>query len=305
MRFTEEDIPKLAGKRAVVTGATGGLGYETARALASAGAVVVLAGRDDRKGALAVERMRRSVPGVSAAFANLDLASLLSVRTFRKRIGNLPIDILVNNAGVMSPPSRSLTADGFELQFGTNHLGHFALTSTLLPLLTKAGAPRVVSISSGIAAFGRIAFDDIQSERSYGPNAAYAQSKLANLLFARELQSLSDRRGWNILSATAHPGHARTDLIVNGAGRPSGVKALLIGILQAVASHDAASGALPGLLAATGRAVQPLDHYGPTGLLNQKGPPGRLSLPSRALDDAVAKRLWDVSEALTGDRFQD
>ncbi|AOH86391.1 hypothetical protein AWL63_00620 [Sphingomonas panacis] len=302
MPFTGHDVPDLAGKTALVTGATG-LGFETARVLAHAGASVILAGRDDDKGARAVGRIRQLTPKARTRFARLDLASLTSISRFGEQVGDAPIDILINNAGVMAPPARKLTADGFELQLGTNHLGHFALTGTLLRLLLKAAAPRVVSISSGIAAMGRIDFDDFQSERSYVPNTAYMQSKLANLLFARGLQIRSDRGDWNILSVAAHPGHARTDLIENGAGRPTGLKSVLIKVLQAVASHDAASGALPGLMAATAPAVQKLDYFGPMGLLNQKGPPGLVKLPSRAQDDPVAERLWSVSEKLTGVRF--
>lgn len=304
MPFTESDVPRLAGKRAIVTGATGGLGLETARMLAAAGAFTVLAGRDERKGRQALGTIRRRVPNARISFQRLDLASLQSIQIFAEAIGPDPVDLLINNAGVMAPPNRLLTKDGFELQFGTNHLGHFALTGRLLSLLTKAEAPRVVVLSSGIAAFGRIDFDDLQSEHPYAPNAAYMQSKLANLLFVRSLHARSLQHGWNILPVAAHPGHARTDLITNGAGQPQGAKRLLIRMLQAVASQDAASGALPTLLAATGQDVQALDYFGPTGFLHQKGPAGKLIMPRNSQDDSVAERLWARSQDLTGVEFR-
>ena len=301
MAFTQRDVPRLGGLRAIVTGATGGLGLETARVLAGAGAAVIVAGRNPAKGAFAVDRIRRLVPDAAVRFGSLDMASLASIRSFSAdmKARGQAVDIVINNAGLMAPPRRILSEDGFELQFGTNHLGHFALIGQLLPLLAKASRPRVVAISSGIAAFGRIDFEDLQSARTYVPNTAYTQSKLANLLFVRELQRRSDEHGWNVTAVAAHPGHARTELITNGAGRPVGLKALLVRILQAVASHDAAAGALPGLLAATGADVRKLDYYGPTGLLQQSGPPGLVAWPARAQDDAVARRLWDVSAALT------
>jgi len=302
MAFDLDAIPNLFGKRALITGGTGGLGFETAKAMAKAGATVVLIGRSEAKGATAIDRIMRATPEARISFCNVNLASLASIRSFGKaqRCLKLPIDILVNNAGLMAPPKRMLTEDGFELQFGTNHLGHFALTGVLLPLLGMAPSPRVVTISSGIAAFGKLDFGDLQSERSYNPNAAYMQSKLANLLFTRALQYHSDEGGWNILSLAAHPGHARTDLIANGAGKPKGAKALFVRLIQAVASHDAASGALPALMAATAPDVEKLDYFGPTGLLQQKGPPGRVAMPKGAEKDDLSARLWRVSEQLTG-----
>lgn len=304
MAFTVQSVRNLAGRKAVVTGATGGLGYEVAKVLASAGASVVLAGRNIEKGLLARAKIA-ATSGAEITFEKLDLANLDSVGDFAARLlaHGRAIDILVNNAGLMAPPERRVTDDGFELQFGTNHLGHFALTGGLLPLLAAAYTARVVSVSSGIAAFGKIDFDDLQSERVYVPNAAYMQSKLANLLFSRGLQQRSDQQGWGIVSSSAHPGHARTDLIVNGAGQPTGSKALLIRLMQAIASHDAASGALPIIQAATALDVDKLDYFGPTRMFQQKGPPGRLTLPTKAKDDLTSDRLWSVSEDLTGVRF--
>lgn len=306
MAFTEHHVPNLAGRRAVVTGASGGLGFEVARILAGAGAQVVLANRDVRKGAVAISRIRTWDSEARVSSRELDLASLDSIAAFSASLvaDGQPIDLLVNNAGVMAPPIRKTTADGFELQFGTNHLGHFALTGRLLPLLATAPAPRVITVSSGVARFGRIDFDDLQSERSYAPNKAYAQSKLANLLFSRELQRRSDANGWNLLSAAAHPGHARTDLIANGAGPLKGAMAVLVRVLEAVASHDAASGALSIVLAATGPDVRGRDYFGPSRMFQQKGPPARVALPANATDDLVAGRLWEASEELTGVQFR-
>jgi NAD(P)-dependent dehydrogenase (short-subunit alcohol dehydrogenase family) len=301
MNFSEDDIPNLAGKTAIVTGATGGLGFETARMLAGADARVIVAGRNFEKGAGALARIRSISPKADIVFEQVDLGSLGSIAAFgtRMRTTGKPLDILINNAGVMTPPHRKITSDGFELQFGTNHLGHFALTGQLLPLLIAAKAPRVVSISSGAANYGRIDFGNLQAEQHYRAIPAYSQSKLANLLFARHLQRLSDRNGWNILSVAAHPGAARTDLISNGPGELHGLMRLAAALLVTFASHDAASGALPAILAATGRDVQKLDYYGPKGMGEFKGPPGPAKLPVRATDDEVAQCLWDVSEKLT------
>ncbi|HLY79010.1 MAG TPA: SDR family NAD(P)-dependent oxidoreductase, partial [Caulobacteraceae bacterium] len=209
--WTLADIPPQTGRRAIVTG-TGGLGYETALALAAAGASVVLAGRSETKGRGSVVRILNLHPHASIVFEPLDLASLASIAEFADRMAaaRTPIDLLVNNAGVMAPPRRETTADGFELQFGTNHLGHFALTGRLLPLLRAGAAPRVTTISSGAHHTGQIRFDDPQWTRRYQPWPAYAQSKLANLLFAFELQRRSDAAGWDLLSDAAHPGYART-----------------------------------------------------------------------------------------------
>lgn len=300
MPFTENDVPSLAGKVALITGATGGLGFEMARILAGAGATVVLSGRNEAKGAQALERVRTLWPNASVQFAKLDLASLESIQTFCAGFGDQAIDILINNAGLMAPPARKLTADGFEIQFGTNHLGHFALTGRLLPQLRKAPAPRIVTISSLVAAFGKMDFVNLQFEKSYGPQPAYMRSKLANLLFMRELQNRSDRHGWNFTSVAAHPGYSRTDLIENGSGPPQGLMALQVKIVTALASQDAASGALPAIMAATAPGVGKGDYFGPAGFMGVKGPPTKVKVPGRGQDDVVAAQLWDVSEALTG-----
>ena len=306
MSFNESDIPNLSGRTALVTGATGGLGFEMARMLAGAGARTILAGRNAQKGADALARIRAIAPKADIVFEQVDLGSLSSIADLgaRMRASGAPIDILINNAGVMTPPHRNVTHDGFELQFGTNHLGHFALTGQLLPLLVAAKAPRVVSISSAAANFGRIDFGNLQAEQRYRAIAAYSQSKLANLLFARHLQRLSDDHGWNLLSVAAHPGNARTDLISNGPGELRGFMRLVAALLHRFASQDAASGALPAIFAATGGDVQKLGYYGPKGMGEFKGPPGPVKLPVRATDDQVAQRLWNVSERLTGVTYE-
>jgi NAD(P)-dependent dehydrogenase (short-subunit alcohol dehydrogenase family) len=292
----------LRGKRALVTGATGGLGLETARQLAERGADVLLAGRNRAKGDRALADLS-GLPG-TVSFEMLDLADLASVRDTGERLADSgPIHILVNNAGVMAPRDRELTKDGFELQFGTNHLGHFALTGRLLPAL-RAGKARVVTVSSGAAYMGKIHFDDLRADRKYDAWRTYGQSKLANLLFARALQRRSDESGWGLLSVAAHPGFARTDLIANGPGS-SGLSARAAVWFGKLFSQSAADGAHPTVRAATGNDVRPDDYFGPDGFMNFKGDPTRVRLPKQALDDSVGERLWSVSEDLTGVVYAD
>jgi NAD(P)-dependent dehydrogenase (short-subunit alcohol dehydrogenase family) len=294
--WSTADIPPQDGRRVIVTG-TGGIGYETALALAAAGADVVLAGRDPSKGHASVARIQAHAPGARIAFEALDLASLASVADFAARMARrLPaLDLLVNNAGVMMPPTRRTTADGFELQFGTNHLGHYALTARLLPLLRAGRAPRVVTVSSDVHRFARMEFDNLQSERRYRPMTAYAQSKLANLLFTAELARLNDAHAWGLISLAAHPGFARTDIIANGPGTWP-----MAAALRPILSQSAADGALPILLAASAPGLPGGTYYGPKGLLESKGPPGRARPSRRARSTADADRLWDVSARLTG-----
>ncbi|MEE8628935.1 MULTISPECIES: SDR family oxidoreductase [Methylobacterium] len=300
--WTLADLPSQAGRTAIVTG-TGGLGLEDALALAGAGAEVIVAGRNPDKGAAALARIRQAVPEARVAFEPLDLASLASVATFAERMAGRSdrIDLLINNAAVMAPPTRQVSADGHELQFATNHLGHFALAARLLPLLRRAGAPRVVSLSSVAARSGRIAFDDLQSERAYRPMAVYSQSKLACLMFALELQRRSDAGGWGLASLAAHPGIARTDLLPNGAGARSVgglARSLLWFLFQPVAQ-----GALPTLYAAAAPAAKAGGYYGPIRLGETRGAPGPARIPSQALDEAAAARLWEISERLAGVSF--
>jgi NAD(P)-dependent dehydrogenase (short-subunit alcohol dehydrogenase family) len=295
------DIPPQHGRLAVITGATGGLGYETALALAKAGAEVLVTGRNAEKGRIAIERIQRAVPSANARFESLDLASLASIRAFAASMtaNGRPLDLLVNNAGVMDLPTRRLTEDGFEMQFGTNHLSHFALTGLLLPLLRKAQAPRVVNVSSLAHRGGKIDFDNLQGERKYRPWAAYQQSKLANLLFTFELQRRSDAHGWGLMSNAAHPGYARTDLIPNGPGG-GGLKGLGAKIVASFMSHSAAAGAVPTLFAATSAEAAPLGYYGPNGFYELKGDVAPAKIFPQAKDEAVAGKLWEVSERLTG-----
>jgi NAD(P)-dependent dehydrogenase (short-subunit alcohol dehydrogenase family) len=207
---TQAEIPSQLGKTAVVTGSTGGLGYETVLVLAKTGAEIILTGRDDRKGQLALEKISREVVGARIFYEHLDLASLASIADFAQRMQvRQSLDLLINNAGVMALPRRQTTADGFETQFGTNYLGHFALTARLMPLLRRASGPRVVSVSSLAHRTGFIDFGDLQGTRLYSPWKAYGQSKLACLIFALELQRRSDAAGWNLTSDAAHPGFAR------------------------------------------------------------------------------------------------
>jgi NAD(P)-dependent dehydrogenase (short-subunit alcohol dehydrogenase family) len=297
-----QDIPSQKGKFAVVTGATGGLGYETALGLAQAGAEVILAGRNDTKGADASRRIMAVAPEVKVRFEKVDLASLASVRAFADRLlaQGHSIHILVNNAGVMAPPKRLTTEDGFELQFGTNHLSHFALTARLLPLLRKAREPRVVTVSSLMHKMGAdIHFDDLQWAGRYKPNAAYAQSKLANLLFTLELQRRSDAVGWGLISNAAHPGASSTDLITNGVGTKS-LSARISTKVVALIGHSAAAGALPTLFAATSPEAKPAGYYGPDRFFEMKGAVAPSVVSSKAKDAGLARRLWEVSEQLTG-----
>lgn len=300
--WTTSDIPSLQGRTAVVTG-TGGLGFEDAKALAKAGARVILAGRNPSRGAAAVEQIRQLTPGSDVCFEQLDLASLASIAAFAKRLGDSDghIDLLINNAGVMTPPQRQETADGFELQFGTNHLGHFALTAQLLPLLRKGDQPRVVSLSSIAARQGAIDLSDLQSTRSYKPMVAYSQSKLACLMFALELQRRSNTAGWGIRSIAAHPGISRTELLPNGAGKWSAAgsaRRFLWFLFQ-----PAAQGALPTLFAATAPQAQGGAYYGPNRLSETRGYPVLARTPLQAMDQGMARRLWNESERLTGLSF--
>lgn len=301
-RWTASDIPSQAGRTAVVTG-TGGLGFEDALALARAGADVVLAGRNPLKGANAVGRIVHQVPAAKVRFEPLDLADLESVADFAARLQGCQdrLDLLINNAGVMVPPRRLVTKDGFELQLGTNYLGHFALTAHLLPLLRKGDGARVISLSSIAAPQGQIDFADLNATRSYKAMPVYAQSKLACLMFAFELQRRSDAAGWGFSSIAAHPGVARTALLHNGPGRRSlhgRVRSLLPFLFQPVDR-----GALPTLFAATSPDAAPGGYYGPNGLAEIRGYPSPAKIPPQALDEAVAARLWDFSEQLTGVRF--
>jgi NAD(P)-dependent dehydrogenase (short-subunit alcohol dehydrogenase family) len=302
--WTAADIPDLGGLYTVVTG-TGGLGFETALEFARHGAVVVLAGRNPAKGAESLARIRAAVPGAQIVFEALDLADLASVAAFAARLNaaGRPIDRLVNNAGVMQFRERRLTVDGFEAQFGTNHLGHFALTARLLPLLRAAKAPRVTTVASHLHYVGRMRFDDLQAARRYSPTGSYGQSKLANLLFMLELQRRADAGGWRLLSNAAHPGGAATDLIPNGPGIGSGLGGAIQRRFNNLILQSAADGAWSQLFAATSPDARSSTYYGPGRMLGLNGPPTVARMSARARNAADAKRLWEISEQLTGTKF--
>ena len=295
------------GRLAVITGATGGLGFETALALAGTGARVVLTGRNPAKGAAAVQRIRAVHTGAHIEYDTLDLASMASIQDFAERFKRQhgALDILVNNGGVMAPPKRQETADGFELQFGTNYLSHFALTAQLLPLLTQGRRARVVNLSSMAHRFGAsIHFDDLNGQRHYNAFAAYGQSKLAMLMFTFELQRRSDEQGWGLLALAAHPGLANTLLLQNGqrlggSGRPSWIETFS-NWLPPVFAQSPSEGALPTLFAATSPDAARAGYYGPTGFMEFKGGVGEARVAPRARDQAVAARLWVASATLTG-----
>ena len=294
MTFTAAEIGPQTGRVVVVTGANSGLGFETAKALVAHGATVVAACRSREKGEAAVSALAAAAAdGGAVHLMPLDLASLASIHsfagTFRARFERL--DLLVNNAGVMMPARRALTVDGFELQLGTNHLGHFALTGLLLDRLRGTAASRVVTVSSLAHRVGAIAFDDLQSERRYRRFASYGQSKLANLLFSAELGRRLGALGADVVSVAAHPGYSATNL-------QNTVR--LFKLFNPLAGQRADRGALPTLYAATATGVQSGDYYGPGGLFELRGLPRPAKRTAAARDEALALHLWDVSEALTG-----
>jgi NAD(P)-dependent dehydrogenase (short-subunit alcohol dehydrogenase family) len=297
-RWTAERIPDQSGRLAVVTGANSGLGLVTARELARAGARVVMAARNPAKGAEAVRAVQVRAPGSDVELEQLDLANLDSVRGFAERVRERhgEIDLLINNAGVMATP-RGETADGFELQFGTNHLGHFALTGLLLDRLEGREDARVVTLSSGAHKGGRIAFDNLDGRRRYFRWRAYAQSKLANLLFALELDRRLRAAGSTIKSLAAHPGYAHTNLQSSG---PPRVDALLMALPNRFYAQSDEMGALPTLYAATEPGLEGGAYIGPDGFAEGRGHPTRVSPSETARDEQLARRLWEVSEQLTG-----
>jgi NAD(P)-dependent dehydrogenase (short-subunit alcohol dehydrogenase family) len=300
--WTTSSIPDQSGQLAIITGATGGLGLETALGLVGAGAEVILAGRNPTKGRDAEALIRHKYKSAKVRFELADMASLKSIKDFSDRMfaAGRPIDILVNNAGIMAPHDRGTTADGFELQIGTNYLSHFALTGRLLPLLSAAKA-RVIQLSSFGHRTGKIQLDDLNYERGYDAFPVYSQSKLAMLMFALELDRRSNAKGWGLTSVAAHPGFARTDLFANGPA--SGANILLrtiIPIAKLIMGQSAAAGALPTLMAATMPGVKGGQYFGPQGFKEFKGRPGPGKIESQAFDAAVAAKLWNLSEGMTG-----
>ena len=305
MAWTTADIRDLDGRTALVTGATGGLGLQTALGLAKAGARVLVGARDAGRGEDAAARIAAEAAGAQVEVVRLDLADLESVRDAAEEVRERgePLELLVLNAGVMALPRRT-TADGFEMQLGTNHLGHFALAAQLLPALLEAPDPRVVTVSSGAHKFGRIDFQDLQSERRYRRWRAYGQSKLANLLFAFELQRRAAAADLPLRSMAAHPGYAATNLQAAGP-KMSGNQAgeLLMAVGNRLFAQSDADGALPILYAATAD-LPGASYAGPSGRGEMQGSPTLVSPSHAATDEAVARRLWAVSEELTGVRFE-
>lgn len=304
-RWTAENMPNLAGKIAVVTGANSGLGYEITRALANKGATIVLAVRDLSKGSSAVEKLRVECADATLSVIRLDLAELASVRAFSEAFGkqHTALDILVNNAGLMATPFR-LTADGFEMQFGVNHLGHFALTGMLLPQLRRSIGSRVVTVSSGMHSFGKADFDQANDPSSYRRWEAYGRSKLANLLFAYELQRRFDACRIDTMSVAAHPGYAATNLQSTGAQMDgSRVLKTILSLSNRLFAQSAKMGALPILYAATASGVAGGGYFGPGGPFEARGYPHRVDSSRISRDQLAAAQLWAVSEKLTGVRY--
>jgi NAD(P)-dependent dehydrogenase (short-subunit alcohol dehydrogenase family) len=292
MGFTEADIPAQDGRVAVVTGANSGIGFETARALAAKGARVVLACRDEGRGREAESRIRDAVADADVRFEPLDLSSLASVEQFAEKLlaEESRLDILCNNAGVMMPPLGH-TADGFEMQLGVNHLGHFALTGRLLGRLQASPGARVVALSSLAHFVGSIDFGNLNAERGYNRTLAYGRSKVANLLFARELQRRFEKAGTAAIAAAAHPGSTRTNLQRHSRS---------LNTFVAMLSQEPAEGALPTLYAATAPDVRGGDYFGPSGFGGMTGPPAPARSSGHSKDTKAAAKLWDVSEELTG-----
>jgi NAD(P)-dependent dehydrogenase (short-subunit alcohol dehydrogenase family) len=293
-RWTANDIPDQTGRAVVITGANSGIGLVAARELARAGARVVMAVRNLDKGRAAAD----SIPSAEVEVRELDLADLGSVRSFAEDYQG-EVDLLINNAGVMAPP-RQETKDGFESQFGTNHLGHFALTGLLLPRLLTASEPRVVTVSSGAHRIGRIRFDDLQGERRYFNWLWYGQSKLANLMFCFELQRRATEAGTELKSMAVHPGYARTNLQF---ASPPWYEQAVMKVTNVVA-QTADMGALPTLYAATVPDLPGGSFVGPDGFMEQRGYPHVVTAADKAYDEAAWRRLWEVSEDLTGVSYE-
>jgi NAD(P)-dependent dehydrogenase (short-subunit alcohol dehydrogenase family) len=303
-RWSADDIPDQSGRTAVVTGANSGLGYVTARELARNGARVVLTCRDEVRGREAAARIVAAVPGADLDVRLLDLASLASIRRFAEAVaGSYPaLDLLINNAGVMAIARRE-TADGFEMQFGTNHLGHFALTGLLLPRLSHQPGARVVTVSSNAHKPGRVDVDDLMHARSYRRWKVYSDSKLANLLFAYELQRRLAAHELPLISVAAHPGTAATNLVRPGA-EGNRIKETVMTLGVRLVGQSEAQGALPQLYAATAADVAGGRYYGPDGFAENRGHPKLVDSSSASKDAATAARLWTVSEELTGVRYE-
>jgi NAD(P)-dependent dehydrogenase (short-subunit alcohol dehydrogenase family) len=307
-KWTPQQMPTQQGRLAIVTGANSGIGYQTARYLSRAGATVILACRNQEKGEAArakiVSENAAANPAGKVEARVLDVADLDSVRSFAAEFVSegRALDLLINNAGVMAIPNRRTTPQGFEMQFGTNHLGHFALTGLLLPALLRQPNSRVVTVSSIAHKGGKLHFDDLNAERSYNPRGAYQQSKLANLVFGLEFDRRLRARSANTASLIAHPGVAVTNIVSNGIG--TGMKGRIVGAMLTLFAQSDDRGAWPLLYAATAPQAHGGGYYGPDGIAEIKGTPVEVKPKPRALDPAAGKRLWEVSEMLTGVRYE-
>ncbi|WP_405061743.1 SDR family oxidoreductase [Kribbella sp. NBC_01505] len=297
-------VPDQTGKLAVVTGANSGTGKEAAKRLAAAGARVVMAVRTVAKGEAARAEILAEVPGAQLEVRRVDLADLASIQEFAEGLAadEPHLDLLVNNAGVMHPPERMATADGFELQFGSNFLGPFALTIRLLPLVLAAPAPRIITMSSGTASYGKLNFDDLNWERQYRAEQAYAQSKLADLMMSNQLAKIATDRGWNLRSVAAHPGFTHTNLQTAGAALVTGGTTPLLHrvLARLLPTQEVAEGTEPLLYAATSPDAQHGAYYGPSKFFGLVGPTKLTNQPKRARNEPDAARLWSAAEALTG-----
>ncbi len=304
-KWTADDLPDLSGKTIVVTGANSGIGYEAALQFARKRAAVILACRSMDKADAAVAQIKAAFPGAAAQAVQLDLASLSSVRSFADalRKAHRKLDVLCNNAGVMAIPYQR-TADGFEMQFGTNHLGHFALTGLLLDLLLAADRARIVTVTSSGHRMGSIRFDDLNWQHGYRKWFAYGQSKLANLLFCSELQRRLEKGGHRAISVACHPGYAATNLQAAGPRMTgSAMKEALMNVANRMFAQSAAAGALPTLYAAAAPDVRGNDYIGPDGFGEMWGSPIKVDRSRAARDSSTAARLWEISEQPTGVRY--
>lgn len=311
-RWTIAAIPPQNGKLAYITGANSGIGYHAALELARAGATVILGCRDSAKAASARQRILAEVPGAHVEIATLDLGRLDAVRAAAQTFLSTgrTLDLLIDNAGIMALPERRVTPEGFELQLGTNHFGHFALTGLLLPALlrSKAGPPRIITVSSIAHRGATMDFHNLEWERGYEPWPAYRRSKLANLLFGFELERRLQRAGSSPMSVVVHPGVSNTNLFKAGPGSAKGLKTFIaqsiaVPLVMRVFGQSDAQGALPILYAATAPEIQGGRFYGPDGFREMKGYPVEVRAEAQAYDEALAARLWEVSEQLTGVRF--
>jgi NAD(P)-dependent dehydrogenase (short-subunit alcohol dehydrogenase family) len=306
--WTAQLIPSQAGRRVLITGANSGIGFETALELARKGAEVILPARSLQKAQGATDRIRKEVPSSQIIPSVLDLASQESVhefaRWFSDQYPGASIDLLINNAGVMAIPKRELTVDGFERQFATNFLGPFALTARLYRHMRQTAGSRIIVVSSSATKWAKIDFSNLQSEQKYSPmSQAYAQSKLADSVFALELNRRLSNAGSPVVAVSAHPGYAITNLQTTGPGNGFSPFRLIGMALKPLLSQDAAHGALPTLFAATSSEAKPGAYYGPDGLFELKGFPKEVAIPSAAMDAGTGNRLWETAEQLTGIPF--